>query len=630
MTFEKARNASRNNRKTRNTTPRSRTLVEKFEPRLLLAAAVGVVDVANRNTISGWAYDPDTKTASINVRITIDGANNTVAANQIRNDLIPVIGSANHGFSFTMPALAPGAHTVTISAADSSTGALKVLKTLTITNPAPRGAVDVINGTTVSGWGFDADAGASPVQIRIDNNGVAGTAFAASNARPDLAGVSGIVGTNHGFSVSGSFGIVDVYALDNPTGAATLLRTNSTKARGAVDIMTTNRIAGWAWTPDLGANPLTIEVWVDGVLFQSATTGVNRPDLVGITGQTNSGFDFNLNALTVGAHTVQVYAINSQTTSSNRRVLLKQATLTNKRPTGVLDVANSTGVSGWVFDPDAASTSIQYRIKVDGVTVTTATASTPRPDLTPVIGSPNHGFTSTLGALSAGPHKIELFALDAPSGQEILVQTKFINNNKPFGFLDIAGQVLVKGWAYDPDSPGTPVQVVVELDGVRDVLTPADDARNDLLSVLPDPNHAFTIQTPTHLTGTHTLRVIAIDTFTGEEVVLGTKVFTNRAPRGEVSLFAATGVAGWAQDPDQPFNSILVLVRIDGVIAPAAVITANRPTTAAVTRKVGSPNHGFAYSYAKLSRGAHFIEVFGVDSVTGVSTLIGSKRLVVA
>jgi hypothetical protein len=598
-----------------------------MESRLLLAAATGVVDVANRTTVSGWGFDPDTPTANITIRITVDGVATNVTANQVRNDLIPFIGSAAHGFTFNMPPLGPGAHTVTVSAADSANGTLKLLKSVTLTNPAPKGNVDVINNTTVSGWVADSDAGAAAVQVRIDNNGVVGTPFAASNSRPDLAGVPGVVGTNHGFSASGSFGVVDVYSLDNPTSTPVLMKTNSTRAIGSLDILTTGRVAGWAHTPDVSGN-LTIRVYVDGVLFQSGTTGISRPDVASSTGgRTDRGFDFALNAMPPGSHVVQVYAINSSTTSGNSWTLLGTRTLVNKKPIGALDIANGTGVAGWVADPDTAA-SISYRIKVDGVTVTTATASNARPDLAavPAVLGTAHGFNSALSSLSAGPHKIELFALDASAGTEVLIQTTFINNTKPFGWLDIGNQVLAKGWAYDPDSPTTPVNVIVILDGVRDVATPADDPRGDLLSVLPNADHSFTIQTPTHLAGTHTLQVIAIDTFTGEEVLIGFKIFTNKAPRGAVQIFAATGVLGWAQDPDRPFDAILVLIRIDGQISS---VTANQATSAALTAQIGSPNHGFGLAYAKLSKGTHFIEVFGVDPVTGVSTLIGSKRITV-
>jgi hypothetical protein len=631
MTLHKApevRN-SRKNRKNRHNRSSYQSLIEEFEPRVLLTAATGVVDVFTRSTISGWAYDPDTKSTSITVRLTVDGAVTNQLASNSRPDLtvFPAIASANHGFSFTLPTLGPGAHNISVSAIDTTNGTAKIIKSGAIVNPVPFGNVDVLNGTTVSGWAFDKDAGATPIQVEVDNNGAAFSTVTASNNRPDLTAFRPVGSPLHGFSVSGSFGIVDVYALDAPSGNKVLLKTNSVKAQGHLDILRINRIAGWAWTPDMGATPMNIEVWVDGTLFQTGSTGVNRPDLVAKTGQASTGFDFTLNGVAPGKHTIQVFAIDDKTTSANHRVLIGQASLTNRKPIGNIDVVNSNGVSGWVSDPDAGPTSIQYRIKVDDATVTTATASNPRPDLTRYrpVSSPNHGFNTALSSLSSGPHKIQLFALDAPSGQEVLIQTKFIDNTKPFGFVDFANQVAVKGWAYDPDSAGTPVQVIVELDGVRDAPHAADQERDDLLRVLSDAFHSFVIQTPTHLAGTHTVRVIAIDTFTGEEVVLGTKKFVNKAPRGQVLSVTATGVTGWAQDPDQPFTTTRVLLQIDG--GDITINLANRATTPALTKAIGSPNHGFAIPYAKLSRGNHVIKLFAVDTVTNVSTLIGTKVL---
>jgi hypothetical protein len=639
MTLHKAAAKARNTRKQRKN---QHPLLETFEPRVLLTAATGSVDFLSRTQIIGWARDADTPGTAITVQVKVDGNATNVTAQQSLPAYNGTI-AAGHAFTFTMPTLGPGTHTVTVSAADSTSGALTVIKNTTVTNPAPIGNVEVLNGTTVSGWAFDKDAGASSIQVEIDNNGVAGTPFSASNNRPDLTSFPPVGSPLHGFSASGSFGIVDVYALDAPTGNKVLLKTNSVKATGHLDILQINRIAGWAWTPDMGANPMNIEVWVDGSLFQTGSTGTNRPDLTARNGgNANTGFDFALNAVPPGKHTVQVFAIDSKTTSSNARVLIGQGTLTNKNPIGNIDVVNANGISGWVSDPDAGPTSIKYTVKVDDVAVITgATASNPRPDLTsyPPVGSPNHGFNSALSNLSAGPHKIQLFALDAPSGQEVLIQTKFINNTKPFGFLDFANQVAVKGWAYDPDSPGTPVQIIVSLDGVRDVPHPADQRRDDLLTILPDAFHSFVIQTPTHLAGTHTIKVIAVDTFTGEEVVLGTRVFKNTAPRGQVLSYTSTGVTGWAQDPDQPgVNSgppFTVIISVDGRLG---ATTPNLPTSASLTRIIGTPNHGFSVTFKtlfndpnfKLSRGSHLIKVFVADSVTGVSTLIGSKNLVVA
>jgi hypothetical protein len=118
--------------------------------------------------------------------------------------------------------------------------------------------------------------------------------------------------------------------------------------------------------------------------------------------------------------------------------------------------------------------------------------------------------------------------------------------------------------------------------------------------------------------------------------VLGVRKFTNKPARGQVLSFSSTGVTGWAQDPDQPTNNttVFIIVSIDGKVvqatnSPGNAVAANVATSAALTRAIGTPNHGFVYNYAKLSRGVHLVKVFATDSVTGISSLIGSKNLVV-
>lgn len=102
------------------------------------------------------------------------------------------------------------------------------LQTFTVTvNAAPTGWVDVINGGWIMGWGHDKNAGASPVKIRVDVDGVAGTPFNASVTRNDLTAAIG--SPNHGFQYTlpvmreGPHN-VKVYVIDPQTNAAVLLK----------------------------------------------------------------------------------------------------------------------------------------------------------------------------------------------------------------------------------------------------------------------------------------------------------------------------------------------------------------------------------------------------------------------
>jgi hypothetical protein len=602
-------------------------LFEGLETRTLMAAnPIGNADLFSPTGIAGWAFDADAGANPIKVRITIDGTQTEITADQARPDLVGAVGSANHGFSFN-PNLTPGAHTVTVAAIDPETNVPVTLRSGTITNPAPIGNADLITSTRIAGWAFDQDAGANPIQVRIDVNGQTVQTVSANINRPDLAVLGS---TAHGFDVTGNFnGVVDIYGIDVNSGKATLLKTTNRPSRGNVEVFTRNQVAGWVFDPDRPDAAVTVRVKVDGNVVAEAPANMSRPDLAGVTGgSTNHGFIINI-SVPPGTHKIDVVAVESDTSSLTETVIGTTAAAVNPPPIGSIDVANSTQVIGWVFDADAGATPLQAEIRVDGVSAATVTANLARPDLVVATGSPNHGFSATLSGLSQGPHLIELYTTDNPSGTTVKIASKVINNTLPFGSVDIANPQTIAGWAYDPDSPSTPVQVIYEIDGTRYSAVTANQTRNDLTN-LPNKAHGYNDRMPTHLFGNHTVRVIAIDTFDGTESVLATRVFTNNPPTGNVDFVSANGniVAGWAYDPDSPATQIGVLLRLDGSSI-IAQIPANQPR-GDLTGVFANHAYGVVLDLTRVtSRGAHVLEVFAIDPSTGVTALLGARNIVV-
>jgi hypothetical protein len=501
------------------------------------------------------------------------------------------------------------------------------LRSGTITNPAPIGNVDLMTSSRIAGWAFDADAGASAVQIRIDVNGQTVQTVSASNNRPDLAVLGS---TAHGFDVSGSFsGVVDVYAIDVASGKPTLIKTTNRRSVGNVEVFTRNQVAGWVFDADRPGTAVTVRVRVDGNIVAEAPASLSRPDIAGITGgSTNHGFIINI-SVPPGTHKIDVVAVESDTSSVAETTIGTTAAATNPPPIGSIDVANSTQVLGWVFDADAGAAAMPAEIRVDGVSATTVTANVARPDLVAATGSPNHGFSATLSGLAQGPHRIELWSTDNPSGTAVKIGSKVIGNTLPFGSVDIATPQTLAGWAYDPDSPGTAVQVIFEIDGTRYNAVSANKTRNDLTN-LANKEHGYNERMPTHLFGSHTVRVIAIDTFDGSESVLATRVFTNNPPTGNVDYVSPSGniVAGWAYDPDSPGTQINVLLRLDGSLI-IGQIPANQ-ARGDLTGAFANHAYGVVLDLTKVTtRGAHVIEIFGVDPSTGVTALIGARNIVV-
>lgn len=597
-------------------------MVESLEPRTLLAAPIGSFDYAGRDVISGWAFDPDNGSGAVNVRITAGGKNFDVVANQNRPDLQGPLGSANHGFVFNTPLTLAGNQTVTISALDATTGQYVAIGQKTLPNATPAGALDVATNTTISGWAYDPEANNGTARVRIVNNGNTLTTIDANTTRDDLTPFFGTA--NHGFSLAGNFGVVDVYAIDTPTGNATLLGTNNRVSFGSLDYADRTRVSGWVFDPDRAGQSVRVRVVIDGQTYTEVTADKSRPDLQAGLGGSNYGFDIPI-VLPPGPHSIQVFAVESDTTSVDQTLLGEIAGLTNPSPLGVLDVAGREGVSGWAFDPDAGANPVQIQVRVDGQVKATVTANSQRNDLGPVIGSTNHGFFVPLSGLAAGPHKIEIYALDNPSNTPVKIAQQFIDNTLPIGAFDIVTPTLIAGWAFDPDANSGPVSVIYELNGTRYTPVVANQLRNDL-TFTPTRLHGFSSNTPTHLFGQNTVRVIAVDTFTDEEVVLGQKTFTNRAPIGSVDVVSANRVAGWAYDWDNNGQPIEILLRLDGQIVDRRTANTNRPD---LQSGLGSSNHGFDISISGLGSGEHFFEVFGVDPATGLTQLIGSRRITV-
>ena len=116
---------------------------------------------------------------------------------------------------------------------------------LPLASPEPYGNLDVANATRVSGWGYDPDAGASPIDVEFYFDGPSGSGTYAGTVtanlyRPDVPiHVQSVQGDYHGFRwdptdfivtqgyTSGSVHDVYVYLENYPTGTNPLLGTGS-------------------------------------------------------------------------------------------------------------------------------------------------------------------------------------------------------------------------------------------------------------------------------------------------------------------------------------------------------------------------------------------------------------------
>jgi hypothetical protein len=162
--------------------------------------------------VTGWALDPDTPTAPINVHVYVDGrATRALTANVARADIgaaRPGTGN-NHGFT-TELTLTSGSHNVCAYGINVGSGSGNVgLGCTTVTMPAaaynPVGALDPVTvssgALTVDGWAFDPDVPTTPIRVDVYVDG-RGVSLTADRSRSDLAAAYPEAGTAHGYSTT--------------------------------------------------------------------------------------------------------------------------------------------------------------------------------------------------------------------------------------------------------------------------------------------------------------------------------------------------------------------------------------------------------------------------------------------
>ena len=230
-------------------------------------------------TVRGWALDAESA-ASLDVRISVDGAVTTVRAAGARPDVAaayPGSGAA-HGFS-TVLTPSRGTREICVTAVNVGRGSDSVLecRSVRVPGPTPSGRLDtakgVQGGVKVSGWAIDGST-RDPIDVHV-YVGNKGTSLPADVARKDIGRLYPAFGSGHGFSsvVTAPPGRHQVcaYAIRAGTqGDGTLLACRTVTVPNAVplgsvdEISATSsgvRVRGWAWDPDTAA-PTTVHVYL--------------------------------------------------------------------------------------------------------------------------------------------------------------------------------------------------------------------------------------------------------------------------------------------------------------------------------------------------------------------------------
>lgn len=510
---------------------------------------------------------------------------------------------------------------------------------------SPLGSIDTLTsnaaGIRVAGWAFDPETSAS-ISVEVDIDGQR-TVLVADQERADIGQLFPAVGSRHGFgaTVAAPAGrhVVCLLATNVGAGSSTVLGCRvltvvNAGPLGSLDGVTATPTSisatGWALDPDTTAS-LTVHVYVDGVVT-AARADRSRPDVGAMYGKGDlHGFAVTV-PVAPGDHEVCVYALDSQ--GGINPQLGCRTVQTNPTPLGSFDIASGSAtaitVGGWAMDPDT-SEPIDVHVYVDGA-ATAVRADASRSDIAALYGNGDrHGFSARVAA-TTGVHSVCVYAINAPTGTNVLLgcRSVTVSNPLPVGHIDFirttTGAVVVGGWAFDPDTTA-PIDVHVYVDGVATVLS-ASQVRTDVGALYGNGDrHGFS-GTIRASAGVHRVCVYGINSPAGTNSLLGCIPMgvENATPVGSFDIARVTTsnvtVGGWALDPDSS-APIDVHVYVDSV-AVAVRADQSRSDIAALYGK--GDRHGFLTSLP-VSGGAHRICVYAINTPSDVNVLLGCRSV---
>jgi hypothetical protein len=390
----------------------------------------------------------------------------------------------------------------------------------------PFGNVDVLTGASgghvqVQGWTIDPDERTASTDVHVYIDGPAGSPGvrgvnlgAADISRPDVAQVHGGSGERHGFGAAipgvgpGNHSVY-VYAINraggggNPLIGSTTVNVPADAAGspfGAYDELLERAgykadVHGWTIDPDAPGAATEVHAYVDGPAgvgrgINLGDADVSRPDVDAVhhAGAAH-GLDERLSDLAAGAHTVWLYAINRAGSGDNILLGAKRVWISGPSPIGHLDVLagalpGSIALNGWTMDPDAPTSPTEVHVYIDGPAgssgargVNLGAADVLRPDVADVYagGGPDHGFSTAIQGVPAGPHAVYVYAINrAGGGDNPMLGSTTVNipekpAGTPFGSFDTAsggaGLASITGWTVDPDAPTLPTDMHTYVDG---------------------------------------------------------------------------------------------------------------------------------------------------------------------
>jgi hypothetical protein len=366
------------------------------------------------------------------------------------------------------------------------------------------GNYDTATCTAISGWAWDTSNPFNTVNVDILNGTILLATVPANMFRADLVG-AGIGNGYHGFSYTPPSSVktgqpVAITVRYSNTiqnmGGSPKSMTCSTSMAGTQQSVSCSTISGWAWDSSNPSNAINVDILNGTTLLGTVSAGIFSESLL-TSGIGNGAHAFSF-PTPISIEDGTTHTITARISGTTFNLAGTPMPLTCQPPAGHYDSTSCSSISGWAWDPNNPNTPINVDILNAGNLVATIPAGNFRADLLAAgKGNGYHGFTfPTPSALDDGqPHTISVRISQTADLLPGSPQT--LKCGTAVGVNDTTNCSVIGGWAWNPSSPATALNIDI-LNGAALLATvPANLFRQDLLNDgIGTGNYGFVYPTP--------------------------------------------------------------------------------------------------------------------------------------
>jgi len=277
---------------------------------------------------------------------------------------------------------------------------------------------------------------------------------------------------------------------------------------GHVDVANCSGIAGWIADTNRLNTGLVVSLWYGSTQIASATANISRPDVGAALGDNGvHGFALQIPAAYQNG-TANSYQVHYET--STVQVPGSPVTLTcgssgsTPNYTGHVDVANCSGIAGWIADTNRPNTPLVVSLWYGSTQIVSVTANISRPDVGAAIGDNGvHGFTLQIpaayqnGAASNYQIHYETSSVQVPGSPVTLTCGSSGSTPNYTGHVDVANCSGIAGWIADTNRLNTPLVVSLWYGSAQIASVTANISRPDVGAAIGDNGvHGFTLPIP--------------------------------------------------------------------------------------------------------------------------------------